>query len=397
MSLGFRRNVKPYLDKTCPEAIGFLDFQNHDFSFRGMQSIESAISSGMGFSVCSKGSDTLPVLWGNSKYYSTQNSVCSVPATEHAVMTAYGKEKEEVAFSRILSLYPTGIISLVSDSYDFFKIHTDTIYKLKDQILARNGKTVFRGDSGNPADMICGMNILEYTTLEEAKEDFENELYDNQIHGEQEFEISEEKLVKVEGKLYHLIADIDWNRYDKQYYHIEDISFKEFEIEQLPEHKGQVELLWDCFGGTISSTGYKILNEKVGVIWGDGITFKNQTDILERLEAKGFASCNIVFGIGSYSMGYATRDNQGTACKATYIEGNGEGREIYKDPKTDPGKKSAKGLLAVLKDSKGVHYLKDRCTWSEVKNCELQLIYKDGKTYNEVTLDAIREQVNSNL
>lgn len=395
VSYGIRKVSKKYLEQTDKENLWLLDYINHDFSYRGMQSIESAIASGMGFSVCSQGSDTMPVLWGNEHYYDTPNSIVSVPASEHAVATSYGKENEIDGFSRILSIYPTGIVSLVSDSYDFFKVHTDTIYKLKDQILSRDGKTVFRGDSGEPSDMICGIDIEQFDNLDDAKSDFEDNLYDNQIHGENDFTISTNKIISVNNKLYKLEADVEWNRYDKQYYYPEDINVVYTEIETLPEHKGQIELLWDCFGGTINEQGFKVLNSKCGAIWGDGVTFQRQKEISERLIKKGFATSNIVFGWGSYQLSMVSRDSQGTVCKATFVEVNGEGREIFKDPVTDPGKKSAKGLLSVFKDKDGIHYLKDQSSWEEVKNCEFKLIFKDNEFYNQTTLTEIRERVNT--
>jgi len=99
-----------------------------------------------------------------------------------------------------------------------------------------------------------------------------------------------------------------------------------------PEYKGAVECLWKTFGGTETDKGYKLLNERVGLIYGDSITLERAKAILEQLEAKGFASTNIVFGIGSYTYQYLTRDNFGFAMKATWGQVDGEGREIFKDP-----------------------------------------------------------------
>lgn len=326
IAYGMKKVLKKYCLATDENNVGFLDFQGHDFSFRGMQGTESALQSGLGFLTSFKGSDTLPVLWGGEYYYGTSDSAFSVPASEHAIASSYGKETEVEGFERILDLYPTGIVSMVSDTYDFWKIHTDTIYKLKDRILAREGKAVFRGDSGDPADIICGTE-------------------------------------------------------------------KEFGKGITPQKKGQIELLWDCFGGTINSQGYKILNPKCGAIWGDGCTFSRITDICERLKAKGFASTNIVFGIGSYTMGYATRDNQGTACKATYIEVNGEGREIFKDPITDDGtKKSKKGMLSVH-EIDGKLIVKDQQSWGDENTGLLKTVFSDGTLTRTTTLSEIRTRL----
>lgn len=332
ISFGAKKLVNKFALETDKDNLIATDFQNHDFSFRGMQSLESATSSGLGFLTSSLGTDTLPTLQAANYYYNTPNAAFSVFATEHAVMTAYGKETEIEGFERLINLFPTGILSLVSDSYDFFKVHTETIYKLKDKILNRDGKIVFRGDSGDPCDIICGTS-------------------------------------------------------------------KYFGEGKTPEEKGQIELLWECFGGTINNQGYKVLDSHVGAIYGDGINFERANEILNRLKQKGFASTNIIFGWGSYSMGYATRDNQGSAVKATYIERlineKRVGIPIFKDPKTDSNKKSAKGLLTVLKEDNNL-ILKDECSWEEFNSSENQLkpIFENGKFLQEVTLDEIRERIN---
>jgi len=107
----------------------------------------------------------------------------------------------------------------------------------------------------------------------------------------------------------------------------------------------------DPFGGTQTDAGFKVLHERVGLIYGDSITLERAKHILDGLAAKGFASSNIVLGIGSYTYQYMTRDSFGFAMKATWGQVNGEGRDIFKDPITDSGlKKSAKGLLRVEKE-----------------------------------------------
>jgi len=331
MSYAYNKTVKKYASETDLANLPFTMFQCHDFSMRGMQSLESAISSALGFLVGSSGTDTLPVLQASEYYYSTSDVAFSVPASEHAVMTAYGKENEIESFSRILDLYPTGIVSMVSDQFDLWKVLTEFLPKLKDKIMSREGKAVFRPDSGDPADILCGLNT----------------------------------------------------RKDKL-----------FSSEEIKSHayKGTIELLWEVFGGTVNDQGFKVLDSHVGAIYGDSITLDRVEEICERLKEKGFASTNVVFGVGSYSMGYATRDNQGSAVKATYVEIHGVGREIFKDPITDDGtKKSAKGLLAVFNGK-----LKDQCTWNEVnseKN-ELKLLFKNGQFLRTTTLTEIRKKLN---
>jgi nicotinamide phosphoribosyltransferase len=108
---------------------------------------------------------------------------------------------------------------------------------------------------------------------------------------------------------------------------------------------------------------------------------------------KGFASTNIVFGIGSYTYQYVTRDTDGYAVKATFAKINGVNKEIFKSPKGASFKKSAKGLTAVFKDANGEFYLKDQATWDEVNNCEFVKVFENGNLVKDWTLAEIRSNL----
>jgi len=393
----YRKLFTEWQLKTDAEKTWFVDWQAHDFSMRGLDSVDAVISSGLGHATSFMGSDSLPVIYGARKYYNAQGAVVgSVNATEHSVMCAGGADDEIGTFRYLLDTYPTGILSVVSDTWDLWKVCTEHVRTLKQEILARDGKLVIRPDSGDPVDIICGIDINTFDSIEAAQGDFEDTLYENQVHGERYYEIESTRIVRVGGKFYKLTEDTDWNRYDKQYYFIESIKFDVTEVESKPEYKGVIELLWDVFGGTVNEQGYKVLDSHIGAIYGDSITIDRAKQIFERLQAKGFASTNIVLGVGSFTYQFNTRDTFGFAMKATYVEVNGEGREIFKDPITDDGtKKSATGLLFVTKMEDGTTKLIDKVTW-EVEAADgglLQTIYADGKFYNETTLEKIRENL----
>jgi len=160
------------------------------------------------------------------------------------------------------------------------------------------------------------------------------------------------------------------------------------------EQKGVIEILWDIFGGTVNDKGYKELIPQIGAIYGDSITVARATEICEQLKQKGFASTNVVLGIGSYTYQYNTRDTFGFAMKATYGEVNGNGRAIYKDPVTDDGtKKSAKGLIQIFKDSDGHYQLKDNCSWEEEAKGELKEVFRDGVLVLDDSLKEIRSRI----
>ena len=178
---------------------------------------------------------------------------------------------------------------------------------------------------------------------------------------------------------------------------ITDPDYEDYELGKVlseAEIKGAVECLWDIFGGTYNMKGFRTISQKVGLIYGDSITMERCNEILERLASKNFASDNIVFGIGSYTFQYQTRDSLGFAMKATYVELDGVGQAIFKDPVTDSGtKKSAKGLLCVDRDEQGF-YLGDQATQEQEEFGNLlRTVFIDGKIVVNESFADIRSRL----
>lgn len=385
----YKKNLLSWAEKTDKDNKAFVEFQGHDFSMRGMDSIGATISSGLGHTTSFLGSDSLPVIHGARKYYGEKESVVhSVNATEHSVMCAGTKDDEIGTFRYLMKQFPTSILSIVSDTWDLWKVITEYLPTLKEEVLARDGKLVIRPDSGDPVEIICGTAIKG-----ELNYDSTGRAYPS---------LTEEENPKA--------WDITYINDNKYYYLVGDKYHKEWEQkEPTVEEKGVIELLWDIFGGTINKQGYKVLDPHIGAIYGDSITLEKAEEICKRLEAKGFASTNVVLGIGSFTYQYNTRDTFGFAMKATYIEVEQydvaqerltgtptkwvEGREIFKDPITDDEtKKSAKGLLQVQQYPNGIALL-DKVSWEEEKKGCLQTIFKDGEFFNQTTLTEIRERL----
>ncbi len=276
---------------------------------------------------------------------------------------------ELLLFERLITeVYPTGIVSIVSDTWDFWNVVNPDggiVATLKDKILARDGKVVIRPDSGDPVKIVTG-----YT---------------------------EDEIIREDGKIF--VKGVMGDDFPT--------IFKKQELTEL-EVKGLIQCLWEIFGGTESSTGYKLLDSHIGAIYGDSITLERAEQICQRLADKGFASTNVVFGIGSFTYQGAvtpdaivTRDTHMFAVKSTYgevlVDGVRKGVEIFKDPKTDSGmKKSAKGLTAVYEQD-GEFILKDQASWDEVKNCAFVQVFADGKITKEWSLSEIRERVAVNF
>lgn len=263
-------NLREYLETVyknhTEEEKSFIDFQCHDFSYRGMGGDESAIISGMGHLAFFSGSDTIPAIKRYKEIYGVHKGY-SVTATEHSVMCAGGKETEKETYERLLNTYPTGILSIVSDTWDYFGVVNEILPQLKDKIMSRDGKLVIRPDSGNPKYIIL-------QTLEDLEKHFD------------------------------VIHD---------------------------------------------STGLKMFN-KIGLIYGDSMTLESVKDIMDTMISKGYSPLNIVFGIGSFTYQYNTRDNYSFAMKATSVVINGVEKDIVKDPKTDPNKKSLTGRFDNLEE-----------------------------------------------
>ena len=332
LAYSYRKILNDYAIKTTGSLAG-VEFQGHDFSMRGMSSEQSTAASGAGHLLSFKGTDTIPSILFLEKYYNANIEAelvgTSIPATEHSVMCSYGKQNEKELLKHLLeNVYPTGIFSVVCDTWDFWKVVTEYLPELKEVILNRNGKLVVRPDSGNPVDIICGTKAKDGNT---------------------------------------------------------------------PEEKGLIELLYETFGGEVNKEGFKVLDSHIGAIYGDSITLEIAKEICEKLYKKGFATTNVVFGIGSYSYQYATRDTFGFAVKATYAVVNSEERMLFKDPKTDSGiKKSQKGLVVVTKDKDYKYVYEDGFVNNseyKIKDNLLRTIFFNGKLLRQTSLSEIREKL----
>ncbi|CCJ94424.1 Nicotinamide phosphoribosyltransferase [Cronobacter malonaticus 681] len=155
----YRTICERWAEKTCSD-ISHLDFQCHDFSFRGMSGLQDTAQAGCGHLLSFKGTDNIPSMLYARDYY-TQGQECfiaaSIPATEHSVMCMGEKESEIETFRRLIcDLYPNGFVSIVSDTWDYWRVITEYTRELKTQIMAREGRVVFRPDSGDPVEILCG-------------------------------------------------------------------------------------------------------------------------------------------------------------------------------------------------------------------------------------------------
>ncbi|GAB5895420.1 nicotinate phosphoribosyltransferase [Mycolicibacterium mageritense] len=291
-----------------------VDWQGHDFSARGMAGMAAASVSGAAHLLSFTGNDSLSALgWIDRCYPGSPDGTVlggSVPATEHSVMTANGPDGELATFERLLDLYPAGIVSVVSDSWDLWQVMTEFLPALRQKIMARDGKLVIRPDSGDPELILCGDPAAPAGS---------------------------------------------------------------------PQRKGVVNLLAETFGTTVNAAGFRELDPHVGVIYGDSINFERADAITASLMRQGYVSTTPVFGFGSYTYQFVTRDTFSLAVKATWVQVDGQGRDIFKDPVTDSGtKRSARGRLAVLGGMDGSLALVQQATADQEANSRLRTVFEDG-------------------
>lgn len=165
--------------------------------------------------------------------------------------------------------------------------------------------------------------------------------------------------------------------------------------------------LWDEFGGTINSKGYKVLDPHVKAIYGDSITVQRCEEIYKILMENGFSCSNVALGVGSFSFqcieedGFLkpfTRDTFSSCIKATYCEIDGKPFPIFKNPKDGGFKKSQKGCCRVYTRCDGSIYYEDELTWEQATDYEkrgnmLIPVFKDGELLKEQSLKEIRDRL----
>lgn len=184
-----------FLDETADSADG-LDFMLHDFGARGVSSMESSVLGGMAHLVNFSGTDTVMGMMGALGYYNPAFEAqleanggdakkamiavlhdmkargeplpaFSVEASEHSTMTIKGREGEAEQVKALIDRAKTGrIVSIVSDSYDYFNA-VEKMYgeAFRDDIIEagrKGGRVVIRPDSGDPVEVVVRtLQILE--------------------------------------------------------------------------------------------------------------------------------------------------------------------------------------------------------------------------------------------
>ena len=381
-----------------------------EFGFRGGKSSDAAIKASSAFLTSFNKTATIPAIKYMHDYYGDPVGEIGggMISTEHSVMCSnFAVDGDEDTFLKKLfsEIYPAGAVSVVMDTYDYWaNLERCGAGELKDIIMNREGTVFFRGDSGDPVDIICGIRKPDYTT-----EFFEKTLPEMMKSKTLPIDI-ENYWISMIGKEI-ILAEAE-NEDNWALYRINE-DFNAVKVRDITENErlGTVGLLWKMFGGTVNESGYKVLDSHVRAIYGDSITPTRAEQMYQRLAERGFASNNAALGAGSFSTQCAeapdgrlfpfTRDSYGIAVKATWCadEHKGEERQLFKNPKTDTGKfkKSQKGLIYVTEENGEIVAYDGYTTETLPKEGNLlQPIFRDGKMLHEVSLNDVRQRLHNN-
>lgn len=331
-----------------------LPFMLHGFGSRGVGAeITAAIGDAAHLATGFLGTDTLvaiPLI--EEVYGDSHEGLCySVPATEHSIMTQYGRTTalyaEDVAAGTVASANVDGveytdtgeyrvmknllatipghmILSVVIDSYDHNYFTTELASYFKEDILTRSGRTVFRPDSGDPVSTV--LQVLEN--------------------------------------------------------------------------------LYGVFGGVVNADGFQVLDTKVRVLWGDGIGPEGIADILEAMLEDGWAAENIVFGMGGHLLQKVDRDTQHFAFKCCARKAGGVWYGVYKDPvagrnASNDGdadgsgynKASFKGRLKLIQGKLGLETITEAHADYETATDVMETVFENGFVTRKCSFAEIRARV----
>lgn len=300
LSYNVKQLMKAYKDATSDEGSG-VDFMLHDFGCRGVSSMESAAIGGLAHLVSFKGTDTIPALLLAKNLYDEQMAGFSVSATEHSIMTARGVDGERQVLTQLLDEYPTGILSVVSDSYNIYNFVEQLVgIEFKDRILARDGVFVIRPDSTN-----------------------------------ERHRLPEDQIIHILNVLYALLP-----------------------------------------GSKTNTKGYKIINPKVKVLWGDGLDFQAIQSILLALKYHRYSLDNIAtFGMGGGLLQKVNRDTMRFAFKCSAMKRLDGWHDVIKNP------------IGSNKKSKTGRFFDE----------SLIKVFENGVQFNKPTLSEIRSRVDNTL
>ena len=421
-----------------------------DFSMRGQESNESAVNASVAWLTSMWNSSTVAARKHIKDVYGKcEGNVRGLTSTEHSVMTSHAcldGGDEIPTFKYLFDLYKNVSFAAVCDSYDFWNVLTNILpNNFMKEIDERGKRGVFIGvrhDSADPVEAICGtVPVLDEKSVMSFKE-----LHSNLIEGDTKLfriivrdldavyfrkSIRKNGIFDYKGQVYQMMS-VDGEYLFSAFDKVGDEVGRYAIIRPLNrprnyEEKGMVETMYEIFGGSVNSKGYKVLNPGIKAVYGDSITISRAKEIYKRLEAKGFAANNVSLGVDSFSFQALetedgrllpyTRDTFSVAIKCTHskyvtrqwYDRGYEGdiwhsnvevaeRHVFKDPKDFSGKKSQKGLCRIFFNEDGELTYEDELYEADLvgKNSALVPYFKNGQEFKQ-NFETIRETIDENL
>ncbi|MEQ6289724.1 nicotinate phosphoribosyltransferase [Vogesella sp. GCM10023246] len=156
-----------------------------------------------------------------------------------------------------------------------------------------------------------------------------------------------------------------------------------------------IDRLAAAFGTTLNRKGYRVLNH-VRVIQGDGVNLASIEAILSRLAKLGYSADNVAFGMGAELLQKLDRDTHKMALKCSAVRIGGEWRDVFKDPVTDPGKRSLGGRVVAARDSRSAWGVN---TLERVSDADLQMrvVWENGQLLLDEDFATIRARAAAHL
>ena len=412
-----------------------------DFSMRGQESNESAVNASVAWLTSMWNSSTVAARKHIQNVYGKcDGNVRGLTSTEHSVMTSHAcldGGDEIPTFKYLFDLYKDVSFAAVCDSYDFWNVLTNILpNNFMKEIDERGKRGVFIGvrhDSAEPVDALCGtVPILHADAVKRIPKDMLEDGTKSKFEC-MTLTFTEEEANNLweqgfrEGNLVAVMCDGE--EYLVRIRAVEHLRSIDVTVDKdCPtmwaagvlqnrsrtwEEKGMVETMYEIFGGTVNSKGYRVLNPGIKAVYGDSITITRAKKIYERLATKGFAANNVSLGVGSFSfqalenedgtLSPFTRDTFSVAIKCTHSKycdeyGTVCERHVFKDPKDFSGKKSQKGLCRILFNEFGKLTYEDELYEADLvgKNSALVPYFKDGREFKQ-NFETIRETIDENL
>ncbi|MBQ2982712.1 MAG: DUF5598 domain-containing protein [Lachnospiraceae bacterium] len=428
-----------------------------DFSMRGQESNESAVNASVAWLTSMWNSSTVAARKHIQNVYGKcTGNVRGLTSTEHSVMTSHAcldGGDEFFTFQYLFNLYYDVSFAAVCDSYDFWNVLTNILPNyFMHEIDARGKRGVFIGvrhDSAEPVDALCGtVPVLHADSIKCAVKRIPKEMIEDRTKIERfALTFTEEEANNLweqgfrEGDLVAVMYDgMEYLVRIRAVEHLHSID--ETVDKNCPmmwaagvlqnrsrtwEEKGMVETMYEIFGGSVNSRGYKVLNPGIKAVYGDSITITRAKKIYNRLAIKGFAANNVSLGVGSFSfqalenedgsLSPFTRDTFSICVKCSHSkfiaerwfdEGykgdiwhesvREEERFVYKDPKNWSSKKSTRGLCQIYFDENGELTYKDEMYEKDLvgKNSALITYFKNGQEFKQ-NFESIRETIDETL